>query len=139
MFVYEINGKKYVQTPLVWGQVRQLMNLLKGLEIPTGAGAMELIDVIGEKLPQALAIVLTEEGTSVKNKDLTALASEFDFDIPLGIMIKVIEDFFECNPTASYLETVARLIGGITGQTSLETPLKKSESSSAEETLPSET
>ncbi len=139
--MYEINGKNYIQKPLVWGQTRQLIKLLKDLEIPMdGVSVVDLVEIIGDKLPEALAIVLAEEGQSLKDKDVKALASTFEFDIPLHIMVKVIEDFFECNPTASYLEMVAKLIGGIGERMfTSETSSKKLELSSVEETSPSVT
>jgi len=135
---YTIEGREFVQKPLVWGQVRQLLAVLKGVDLTEAVSPMDIISLIGDKMPDALAVVLTEKGGSVKDKDLTSLSEFLGFHIPVKMMVMVIEDFFECNPTAIYLEKIEKLIGKIEvpGQIS---SLAKLSSSLAEETSPSET
>jgi hypothetical protein len=75
---------------------------------------LDLINVLEEKLPIVLAVVLTEKGFSPREKVITEVASEFEFDIELETIIKVIEDFFDCNPIASFLERINKLVGEMT-------------------------
>jgi hypothetical protein len=62
-------------------------------------------------MPQALAIVLTEEGKSVRDKDIEDIASFFEFEVDVSTVAMVIEDFFVCNPTSLILERVQKMIG----------------------------
>lgn len=102
---YEFGGKRYVQTKMVWGQVKQLNALIKGIQFPTtGLSPAGLIDLLGEKVPLAVAILVYEEGTSLKDKDLDALVAQFEFELPFDTVIKVIEDFFVLNPIISVIE-----------------------------------
>lgn len=102
---YEFGGKTYIQSKLVWGQIKQLNALVKGIQFSTSeltpAG---LVEILGDKLPTVLAILVTEEGVPIKEKDLDALAAQFDFDIPFDVAVQVIEDFFVLNPITSVLE-----------------------------------
>ena len=134
MFKYEIDGKVYVQKELVWGQVKQIIDVLKGVTFPPNPTPLDIISILYERLPSALAIVLTEEGQSVKDKDLTALSSELSFKISLGVTMQVIEDFFDCNPTALLLERLQKLIGKISNEVTQGILSTGSSSSSAEET-----
>lgn len=104
---YEIGGKTYIQRPLVLGQVRQLLDVLQGAVIPGNVDALGLVSVLGDKLPLALAAVLTEEGQSPRGKDIPALAGELEFAISPEQAIAVIEDFFAGNPLVSFLERLA--------------------------------
>ena len=134
MFKYEIDDKIYTQKELVWGQVKQMIDVLKGVTFPPNPTPLDIISVLDERLPSALAVVLTEEGQSVKDKDLTALSSELSFNIPLGVTMQVIEDFFDCNPTALLLERLQKLIGKISNEVTQGISLEGSSSSSVEET-----
>lgn len=116
---YEFGGKVYIQEKLVWGQVRQIASALKGISFAGEMTVPGLIDMLGDKLSLALAVILTEEGVSMKNKDIEAIAEEIDSTIPIDTMMQVIEDFFTCNPMASILEKLAGLIGGVQNQVNL--------------------
>lgn len=116
MFEYEIGGKTYVQKPLVWGQVKQLTNLLKDVEFSADATPITLIGVIGDKMGDVLAVVLTEKDKHVKDKNVKELAEELSFEVSPELVIRVIEDFFDCNPTGLYLEKIANLFGKVTEQ-----------------------
>jgi len=110
---YEIDGRKFVQRPLVWGQIRQLLSVLDGVEFRQGMTTLELIKLLGDKIPDALSVVLTEQGQSIREKDLTALADFLGFSTPVETVVTVIEDFFDCNPTGSYLEKVNEALGKV--------------------------
>ncbi len=108
---YRIGGKTYEQRPLVLGQLRQLLAVLGDVALPADAGALGLVAALGEKLPLALAVVLTEKGQSPAGKDLPAAAAEIEFAISPETALEVVEDFFDCNPIASLLDRAAQMIG----------------------------
>jgi hypothetical protein len=138
-YKYEINGKTYVLKKLVLGQMRQLIEVLKTIRIPAGAGTAGLIEAFGDKLPLVLAVVLTEEGKSIKDKDLEKLAEEFnEFSLEVETTVQVIDDFFVLNPIASLWEKIQGLLEGITKGMKA-TGSTNSSSPSAEETSPSAT
>lgn len=132
---YEIGEKTYEQKPLVLGQLRQLLDVVAGTLIPHGADAMALVAALGDKLPRALAIILTPEGVNLRNKDIDALAANLEFDISLEQSMQVVEDFFTCNPIASLLE---KLTGAMGKATQGATGLKTLSASSPEEALSTE-
>jgi len=102
---YSFGGKTYIQTKLVWGQIKQLNALIKGIQINTaGLTPAGLIDLLGDKVPQVVAILIYEQGTVLKDKDLDALVAQFEFEMPFDIAVKVIEDFFVLNPIISVIE-----------------------------------
>jgi len=120
---YAINGKTYVQRPLVLGQAAQLLALLKGVSIPGEATALAIVAALGERIPDALAIVLTEEGTSPRDKNLPALAEEFAFALPPETALEAVDHFFALNPLSSWLNQIAGLMNRIgTGMKSTAAP-----------------
>ena len=112
---YEFGGKTYIQEMLVWGQVRQLASILKGIKFEGQMTVGVVIDILGDTLPSAIAIVLTEEGTSLKDKDFESMAKDFEFSLPIDVAVKVIEDFFICNPTVSLLEKLKGMMEKLQG------------------------
>lgn len=136
-FQYDIGGKKYIQRPLVLGQIRQLMRAIEGVRIPQDIDTIGLISALGNKLPIAIAIVLTDE-TPLKDKDIDSLASQIEFEISPETTAQVVEDFFACNPIVSLLERISGMANKIS-ETIKVTGLESSSASSAEETLQKET
>jgi hypothetical protein len=136
-FEYDIGGKKYIQRPLVLGQIRQLMRAIEGVRIPQDIDTIGLISALGDKLPIAIAIVLTDE-TPLKDKNIDSLASQIEFEISPETTMQVVEDFFACNPIASLLERISGMANKIS-ETIKVTGLEISSASSAEETLQKET
>jgi hypothetical protein len=134
---YQINGTTYIQQPLVLGQIRQLMTVMAGLTIPPDVTVPALLDLLGAKLPEALAVVLTAEGKSPRDKDLTALAAELEFSLPIETACEVVEDFFACNPVAELLDKLTGTMGAIGGL--LTSGSIRQSSSSATATSPSGT
>ncbi len=135
-FTYTIGGKKYVQRPLVLGQVNQLMQLLKGMVIPERLDIMLLISLMGDRLSKALAIILIEDGcTSLKDRDLDVLAAEISFNVETETAIKVVEDFFDCNPIVSLLERLS----GMTEKIRKVVDEKKISSAASSSSLPEAT
>lgn len=111
MFIYGINGKRYVQKPLVLGQLRQLTEVLKGIAWTPETAFTDIIALVGDRLPSALAVVLVEEGTSPGKKDVEALAKELEDALDVDTAVKVVEDFFTLNPVVSLLERLRGLAG----------------------------
>jgi hypothetical protein len=135
MYKYLIGEKIYIQKPLVLGQILQLTGYLEGIKKLSNS-PLEIIRSLGDKLPSALAIVLTEEGGSVRGKDLKSLADEISFSIDLETIFKVIEDFFGCNPISLNLEKLTAAMQKISEKAKVGS--KNSSSSSQEETSPEE-
>ena len=113
MFEYEIAGKKYYQKPLVLGQVKQLARLLKDISFTGEAiSAADVLELIGDKLPEALAIVLIPEGCRLSEKNIKEIAQELEESLDLETAAKIIEDFFCCNPISSFWKRIQNAIQG---------------------------
>lgn len=115
-YKYQIGSKTYVQKALVLGQWRQLLHLMKGLSIPQNIDTAGVVSAFGDKLSYALAIVLTEEGKRVQDKDINALASQLEFEIAPEVVFEVAEHFFDCNPLVSLLKRLEGITGRIGGK-----------------------
>lgn len=114
---YDIGGKNYSQKPLVLGQLRQLLEILKGVALPANMDTLALVNAMSDRLPAALAVVLIPEGTSsLRDKDLDALAAEIEFAISPEQTLEVVEDFFDCNPLPSLLNKLGMAAGKIQQQ-----------------------
>lgn len=139
MFKYIIDGKTYIQKPLVLGQIRQLIGHLKGLEIKPGSSGVGIVFELGDQLPAALAIVLVEEGKSPKREmeEIKQFSEELEYLIDGDTTVMVVEDFFVCNPISSILERIGRLKKFLTAKNP--TGSKNPSSSSPEEISPKET
>lgn len=134
---YEIGGKKFTQQKLVWGQVKQLNEIIKGIQIPSaGLSPATLISVLGDKLPTVLAIIVREEGKSLKEKDLDALAVFMEDEAELDTIVQVVEDFFTINPITYIFE---KLGVGIKALTKKLLEIQGKESTSPSASSPKET
>lgn len=129
---YTIGGKPWTQRPLVMGQWKQLMALLKGMSIPAGAGIPELITLLGDRMPVALAIILIEEGCNLRARFglrtvpgfagipipewyqnpevMLEIANDIEAGIDAETVMRVIDDFLACNPVSSILERLAGVL-----------------------------
>ncbi len=134
---YKIGDKIYIQRPLVIGQVKQLLSVLEGLNIPSDVDVLKLIAILGDRLPDALAVILTPVGTHPKEKDLKAISDEIAFSLELETAMKVIEDFFVLNPISSLFERLGKMVEAIQAQ--FQTPSTSSSASSQVETSQKET
>jgi hypothetical protein len=145
-YEYDIGGTIYEQRPLVLGQAKQLLAATEGVRIPrlidpSGGISIDIVELarlMGDQLPLALAVVLTEKGKSARGKDLPALADDIEFAVTLEQTLDIISDFFVCNPLSSFLEKLA----GATGRLNAVLPptgLQGSVSPSAPGTSQSET
>ena len=120
-FKYTIGEKVFKQSQLVLGQIQQLQNLIKDVIIPEDVTVSQIIGILGDKLPLAIAIVLREaDGKSLKDKDYVALANEISFDMTVDQTVEIIENFFDCNQISSLLKRVQGLGEKISGSVSQE-------------------
>jgi hypothetical protein len=135
---YTIDGITYEQRPLVIGQVEQLVGILQGVEFPAAAGPLEIVRAMGqERLMKACAVVLRVQGTARWwDRDLDALAEAFAWSMDAETAVRIVADFFDCNPLSSLFNALARMNAGITAAAASLVPSPASSSSSAEETLP---
>ena len=137
-FEYDIGGRKFKQKPLVLGQVKQLIAVLKGLVLPSELNVMSLIESLDEKITQALAILLIENGVSLKEKNVSEVQEFLDENLELKTIVGVINDFFDCNPIASISEALIGLTTKIQEKMYQTTLLTKSVPSLPKEILPKE-
>lgn len=138
MKTYEIGGKRYHQKPLVLGQISQIVDILKDLSIPANISPAGVLALMGDRLPRALAVALTPEGVSIKDKDLHAIASEIAFGMEAELALTAVEDFFDCNPLSSLFERM-RALNAMFKTEKRETGSSSSASSSPKETSQGET
>lgn len=139
---YTIDGVCYTQTPLVLGQMVQLSNELKTLDLDVVEDIQGFVTAAGDRLPRLLAIVLTPEGVAKKDKDLDDLANTLEDSIDLTTLEEVVEDFFTLNPVTSILQKIEKatgVIGETVGRVVLKMMSKTYASSLQEATSPSET
>lgn len=139
MYRYLIGDKTYIQKPLVLGQWRQLLDLFKDLQIPHEFDVCKIMSVLGDKLSHALAIVLVEEGKSIRDRDIAAIASQIEFEISPESIFQIIEDFFACNPMPLLLNRLSGMMQKLIPQAMTETGLTNSASPSRMAISPNET
>jgi len=137
-FKYEIGGRTFYQKPLVLGQVKQLVSVLKGLVLPYDLTINSLVLSLEDKIPQTIAILLSEEGVLLKNKNVDEIQELVEENLDIAQTIKVIEDFFDCNPIASISEAVIGLSLKVKSNMTQATSLTESSLSLLEETSPKE-
>ncbi len=110
---YTIGGKTYIQKPLVLGQWRQLNEVVQTVLLPEELDIKSLIVAFGSRLFTALAIIVTEEGKSPRDKNIAALADEIEFGVTPEEALEIIADFFALNPMLSLLNSIDGLINRI--------------------------
>jgi len=120
-YKYEIGGVVYEQKKLVLGQINQLIGLLKEVNIPAEATAMNLITALGDKLPLAIAIVLHKPEVKLKDKDIKEVADEIEFEMSPELALEVIEDFFDLTHISSLLEKVGKTVEKVAEKMKMET------------------
>jgi hypothetical protein len=109
-FKYTIGSKVYSQKPVVMGQINQLIEVLKGVNIPAEINVVDIITALGEKLPKAIAVVLHDPDIPLRSKDVNLLASDIEFELTPEQTMEIVEDFFECTPVSLILEKMGKTI-----------------------------
>jgi hypothetical protein len=111
---YIINKKTYYQKPLVLGQIDPLVKLIENVTL-TELSAYGLVSALGDKLPKAIAIIITPEGQKVSEKNLAELEREFTDEIDIDTALTVAADFLSCNPISSVSRMMAQMVMKILG------------------------
>lgn len=136
---YKIEGQSYIQRPIMLGQLRALLPILEDVEVGANMGPLAIMSRLGNRLHEALAIVLIEEGLGVREAldKLEERARELECLISPEQALEAIEDFFECNPASSLVSKIGGMLGKLRAgmiEPILKTISKGSSSSSPEET-----
>jgi len=108
-YLYKIGTKEYRMKPLVMGQINQLINLLKDVRIPVEVTAVDLIYLLGDKLTEAIAIILITD-VPLKDKNVQEVCDEIRFELSPELTLEIIEDFFDCTPVSSILERMGKTV-----------------------------
>ena len=114
-FTYRtIDGREFIQRRLVLAQLEQMIDRLDGVKWPKfeGFNLLSFYEAIGTKLPEALAVALTEKEKNIRDKDLDALADDLRYSLPIEEGIRALKDFFTLNPTASIAQNVMAIVMG---------------------------
>lgn len=108
---YRIGGSCYIQRPLVLLQIEQLSEFLANIQLPSGLNVVGIVRVLGDRIADALAIVLTPEGVELDQKDLPAIAAQLRKSVDIETAVRVVEDFLSCNPVASVFDKLTTAAG----------------------------
>lgn len=119
---YNIKGRVFYQKELVLGQLGLLVDLLKDIEFEKGLTNLQILKVLGDKTPHAMAIVLLEEGKQIDKIEVGAngdfleieevkkLTQFFANNVDISLALKVVTDFFVCTPMTNIMQALAALI-----------------------------
>lgn len=113
---YVIGGKKFSQKTLVIAQWSPLLKMLEGLQIPEELDIKAIVGVLGGKLPQALAIILREDGKHLKEKNVEELTAFLEDNLELPTALEVVSDFFDLTPINSSLSGINGLMEKLASQ-----------------------
>lgn len=101
---YTIGEKVYVQKPLVLAQLRQLTDILKDVVLPSDLTVGSLVISLGSNIAPAMAVVLTEEGTDIRKKNIEEVTSDLEFNMSPNQTLEVVEDFFVITDISSLID-----------------------------------
>ena len=132
---YEINGIVYRQRPLVLGQLAALGELLEAVTIRE-LTVQGIIQAFGDRLADAMAVVLVPQGQKVRDRDLNALARELDEHMTIETALEVVADFLHFNPISSLFERIRAITARI--NTALPEPKPEEEGRQKENPTPKE-
>jgi len=111
---YVIGEKTFIQRRLVWGQVKQLIKEIEGVELPSSPTPRDILTVFEAKLPRLVGIMLIPEGQTAKSKNIDEMIELFEWELGVDQIMEIIEDFFDCNPIPLWLEKVNKGMGKLT-------------------------
>lgn len=136
MFEYTIGGRKFVQQELVMGQVKLLITAIKGISLPRVLTTATLILALGDRVTDVLAIILREEGVLLKDKKMDEVREWLEEHLSMEQSIRMVDDFFDCNPIASISEAVIGLAKKVEMSMNKATPQPPLTKPSTESALP---
>ncbi len=111
---YKIGERTYTCKKLVLGQLAQLEDLFKLLAGVQLSNMSDLFSVLGKEMPKLLAIILSEDGKPLKNKDVKELQEYLEEHLELDVALEILNDFFVLTPLPKLIEKVTTLISGMT-------------------------
>lgn len=116
--VYVIDDVEYVITPPYLAVLQHVSHYLSRAGVTEGMSPAEIAMAVGERLPDALAAMLTPRGMHPRDKDLAALAEAFRWSEKVAVSAaEVVDDFF-AQPGA-----VRGFVGLISARSNLALPL----------------
>jgi len=131
---YRIGGRIYVQRPLVLLQIEQLSAFLAAMTIPAGLNVVGIVRLLGDRISDALAILLIPAGTEVDQKDLEATAAHLRKHVDIETAVRVVEDFLLCNPVGSVFDRLTGIMAKWLQLAGMATGSTNSSASSLQET-----
>ena len=90
---YIIGGLEFTQDKLSLKDLRALVSLLSQVEYPKDLTVFKLVNALGSKLPEMLALVLKGGDASVKSTP-----DFFDSNVDDEQVVQIIEDFLALRP-----------------------------------------
>ena len=118
MVEHKIGDRVYVQDKPVLGQVKQLAALFKKLQIPVGSSYSDLAGLLGENITEFMAIILTQKGTKLRDKDIKEEEQFLDENVDIEMAMEIIESFFTVVPLNSIAERITLIAQKMTTTTS---------------------
>jgi hypothetical protein len=106
---YKIGDKTYHQRPVVIGQARQISNAIKGMSI-NYSDPFSVINSVGDKIVELVAIVLIPDGVELKIKNLDKVIYDIEWELSPELAIEIVTDFFIINPLSLISEKVTGAI-----------------------------
>ena len=142
---YNIGGSMYTQHEMKLYQMIQLSHCLPLDQMKLGEIKIEtpkdLVDLLGDAVSKALAIILCPAGVDLRKKNISKVQLHLEDHLNASILIEVLEDFFVCNQVSSVAEKVTAIVILVMKlwQQPSPTPSKSGSASSPTETSQNET
>lgn len=99
---YKIGDKTYLQKTLVYGQIRQILGIVRKINFGKKGEKIEftvtdLINLLGDGILNFISILLIPSDSTPKDKDNSKIAKEIEWEITSDIILEVMSDFFVFN------------------------------------------
>ena len=112
MKTYKIGENTYTQEQITSGQIKQLKAALSSSDIKfeMAFDAAQVVTLLADKAAIVCAILICEEGKSLKDKNPEELEKEIEFDLYLDKQVEIIKDFFLLTPLTSIWTQIAETL-----------------------------
>lgn len=99
---YVIKGRTFTQEVLVLAQMKQIGKEIPKMGLENLSSEFSVEDIVNLLMSSAilerfLAIILKEEGQSLKNKNIEELGIFLEENLDLDLTVEIIKDFFSIN------------------------------------------
>lgn len=99
---YKIGDKIYFQKILVYGQIRQILGIVRKINFGKKGETIEftvsdLINLLGDGILNFISILLIPSDSTPKDKDNSKIAEEIEWKITTNMISEVMSDFFTFN------------------------------------------